>query len=396
VHLVHQNIQAVVTETCGMKSHTAILARGFGIPMVAGIDSAVSVIAPGSSLLLDATAGTIVIDADEVDRGVAETIRRQIISLKEEKPPAALEPITRDGVRVSVLLNISDLIEAQAVSQLGADGVGLYRTEFMYLNHACWPTEDQSYEVYARVAQALGDRELNIRLADFGAEKSPPYADIPVNRNPSLGIRGMRLLLSRDDILRPQVLALDRLARERPLTVLLPMVDTMDSLEATIYRICQICRCRNRSELPFRMGIMVEVPSAAYLIAELIGEVDSVSIGLNDLTQYLLAADRDDELVEVYHDALQPAVLRMVAEVIRTADMCDKPVTMCGELAGNPNLAQVLLALGARRFSVSRSHYRMTVALVRSLSIDELTVKTQELLRLNSGAAVRRLLSDES
>src|SRR5690606_25014616 len=149
-------------------------------------------------------------------------------------------------------------------------------------------------------------RELNLRLADFGAEKCPPYADIPINRNPSLGIRGIRLLLQRDDILRPQVRAIARLAAERPVTLLMPMIDTLDTLEATIDRLNMLCNVRHSSQLPFKLGTMIEVPAAGLMIEEILDRVDSVAIGLNDLTQYLLAADRDDELVERYHDALQP------------------------------------------------------------------------------------------
>jgi phosphoenolpyruvate-protein kinase (PTS system EI component) len=268
----------------------------------------------------------------------------------------------------------------------------LYRTEFAYLDYDRWPTDEESYATYRRVADAMGSGELSIRLADFGAEKSPAYADIPVNRNPSLGIRGTRLLLGREDILQPQVTALARLARERPLTVLLPMVDTSDTLEAAVARICRICGCRDRDELPFRLGIMVEVPSAAYEIDTLIAHVDAVSLGLNDLTQYMLAADRDDELVETYHDALQPAVLRIAAGVIRAADAAGKPVTMCGELAGDRRLAYALMALGARRFSVSAAHYPGTVKLIRGLSLGNLSATADELLRQTSGKAVRAFL----
>jgi phosphotransferase system enzyme I (PtsI) len=279
------------------------------------------------------------------------------------------EPRTRDGVRITVLLNVSDPVEASAVGELSADGIGLYRTEFHYMGSAGWPSEDECYDTYRRIAIAVGDRELNIRLADFGAEKCPAYADIPVNRNPSLGIRGIRLLLSREDILRPQVKALERLAQQRPITVLLPMVDTLDTLSRATQKLCRICRCHGQAKLPFRLGLMVEIPSAALAIKQLMAHVDSVSIGLNDLTQYLLAADRDDELVEPYHDPLQPVVLEVVQRVIEAADAAEKPVTMCGELAGEPRLVRALLAHGARRFSVSRLNYCDTVELIQGETV---------------------------
>lgn len=368
IRLVHQGVAAVITETCGLKSHTAILARGLGVPFVTGIASAVSVVPHGTDLLLDATSGVVIFDPTPCEQGRVDQICRQLAQPIEAVPTSRAEPITKDGVRITLLLNISDPVEVQAVHDLEVDGVGLYRTEFHYLARDTWPTEDESHETYRSVAAAMDGRELSIRLADFGAEKSPPYADIPVNRNPSLGIRGMRLLLGRDDILRPQVRALARVAQDHPITVLLPMIDTASTLAAATKKICDICHCRDRNALPFRLGMMVEVPSAAIVLDDLIEHVDSLSVGLNDLTQYLLAADRDDELVERYHDPLQPAVVRLLQQVLATADSAEKPVTMCGELAGNPELVRTLLSLGARRFSVSRLHFASTIELIRGES----------------------------
>lgn len=362
IRFVRQGVAAVVTETCGLKSHTAILARGLGVPFITGITLAVP---NGADLLLDAANGVIVFDPTAQEQAQADEIRQQIKQQATATAAAHAEPITRDGVRIAVLLNISDPIEVPAVRELDADGVGLYRTEFHYLARNAWPTEDESYETYREVAAAMDGRELNIRLADFGAEKSPAYADIPVNRNPSLGIRGMRLLLGRNDILRPQVRALARVAQDHPITVLLPMIDTATTLAAATKKICDICQCGDRKALPFRLGMMVEVPAAAIALDDLIEHVDSLSVGLNDLTQYLLAADRDDELVERYHDPLQPAVVRLLKQVVATANSAGKPITMCGELAGHPELVRVLLANGARRFSVSRLHFADAIELIR-------------------------------
>lgn len=395
VRFVHHGVVAAVTENCGAKSHTAILARGFALPLVTGIASVADGIPAGTDVYVDAETGAVIVNPDESDLELIASI-----GAREEQEHAGeipgLEPVTTDGERITVLLNISDVMEARSIAQMGADGVGLYRTEFLYMDRTSWPEEDDSFASYEAVAAAVGERELSIRLADFGAEKCPSYADIAINRNPSLGIRGMRLLLSRDDILGPQVRALARLARDRALTVLLPMIDTVDMLRAAIERLCRHAGCRRRDKLPFGLGAMIEVPSAALMIDEILTEVDSVSIGLNDLTQYLLAADRDDELMESYHDPLQPAVLRLVQRVILAADQCGKPVTMCGELAGDPLLARLLLGLGARRFSVSQSHYRRTVQLIRQLGASEEQQLAEEALRLDSGAAVRQLLAEES
>jgi phosphotransferase system enzyme I (PtsI) len=297
--------------------------------------------------------------------------------------------VTPDGVTCQVLLNLSDPVEAPTVALLGADGVGLFRTEFYYMGCANWPTAEESYQVYRQVASELGDLPLHIRLVDFGADKFPPYAEFPFSRNPSLGLRGIRLLLAREDILRPQVQALARLGRERELTVLIPMLDSLDTLHETTRRLCQICGCSERSQLPFRLGAMIEVPLAALQIRQILPHVDAVSIGLNDLTQYLLAADRDDTFVERYHDAMQPAVLRLVAEVITAAREAFCPVTVCGELAGDPKLTGLLLALGLRSFSVSRASYKAVLDAICHLSIRGVREFADRLPELATAGEVR-------
>ena len=183
-------------------------------------------------------------------------------------------------------------------------------------------------------------------------------------------------------------------ARERPVTLLLPMLDTLDTLEGTIERLCRALGCASREQFPFRLGAMIEVPAAALQVAEILPRVDSVSIGLNDLTQYLLAADRDDEFVERYHDAMQPAVLRLLAQVVAAAAAAGKPLTICGELAGDPKLTGLLLALGIRRLSVARSSYRGVVNSVRRLSLRSMDGIGAEVASQPTAAAVRRTIAE--
>ncbi|MGE5192641.1 MAG: phosphoenolpyruvate--protein phosphotransferase [Deltaproteobacteria bacterium] len=395
VRYVHHGIAAVVTETCGPRSHTAILARGLGVPLVTGIPSVCDLVPHRGEIIVDGNTGRVVFNLSAEEQAAFQQLFvEQTADLLEEEelPPDA--PVTADGVRVSVLFNISDAVEADAIGPLGADGVGLFRTEFAYMDRSWWPTEEEIYASYHDVAQRLGDKELNIRLVDFGAEKCPPYADIPLNRNPSLGLRGIRLLLQREDILQPQVRAIARLARERPVTLLLPMLDTLDTLEATIDRLCRIAGCATREQFPFRLGAMIEVPAAAFLVEEILPHVDSVAIGLNDLTQYLLAADRDDEFVERYHDAMQPSVLRLLGRIVDAAHDQGKPLTICGELAGDPTLTGLLLALGIRRLSVARSNYRGVVKAIRRLSVRSMEGIRGEVLKLGTAAAVRKYVAE--
>ncbi len=394
VRFVHHGAVAVVTETCGSKSHTAILARGLAIPLITGVQSVCEAIPDQTEVVVDANASRVIFSPTAAERASLGTLLDRPTGPTAEEPNHIDLPVTSDGVRIKLFLNISDPVEADAISILGADGVGLYRTEFMYMDLPWWPSEEDSYDIYKQVSSKLGETELNMRLVDFGAEKCPPYADIPLNRNPSLGLRGIRLLLQREDIFKPQVRAIARLARERPLTLMLPMLDTIDTLDLTIEKLCLFVGCTSREELPFRLGTMIEVPSAALLIDELLEQMDSISIGLNDLTQYMLAADRDDENVERYHDAMQPVVLRLLHQIVLAADKRGKPVTICGELAGDPKLTGLLLALGLRRLSISRSNYLGVVEMIHRLSVRSMEGLADEVLKLKSAAAVRRYVAE--
>lgn len=392
VRFAHQGLCAALTETCSDKSHTAILARSLGVPLLAGIARVAQQVEEGALVLVDAEGGVALVDpTTPAEHAEAERIRGAITRV-HVLPSRPRQPTTIDGVGVRVALNISGPTEAALVPRLGAVGVGLFRTEFLYMNRRSWPDEAACLAAYEETAAAAGDGELHIRLADFGADKRPEYADFPMGRNPSLGLRGVRLLLQRDDILGPQVRALAELATRRPVVVLVPMLDTLDTLRRLIRKVEELCRER-RKALPFRLGAMIEVPAAALSIEGLLDEVDLAAIGLNDLTQYVMAADREDEVVHRYHDALQPAVLRLVREVVVAADARRKPVSVCGELAGDPALTRALLTLGVRRFSVSRPDYERVVGLVEQLSLSDLGNRQSALLRARTGNEVRQVLA---
>lgn len=392
VRYVRMGAKGFITETCGVKSHTAILARGFGLPLVTGITEAQDRIPQDASVIIDGERSLVFLNPTPEEQPQVDSLLQQIRG-EEETPVDALEPRTQDGEQITLLMNISAPAEAFAVSRFKAAGIGLFRTEFLYIDRDGWLTSDESLAIYKDVADRLGSLELNVRLVDFGAEKSPAYADIPVNRNPSLGLRGIRLLLQREDIMKPQVVALEKLARERPITVHIPMLDTLDTWDSAVEKLCRFSGCRKRAELPFKLGAMIEVPSAALMIDQLAPEVDAFSIGLNDLTQYLLAADRDDEVVGSFHDAMQPAVLRLVRQLVESAATFERPLTVCGELAGDPQLTGLMLGLGIRRFSVSRSNYRDVVRLLNRLSIARCRDIAQEILQMRTGAQIREFVS---
>jgi phosphoenolpyruvate-protein phosphotransferase (PTS system enzyme I) len=394
VRFARQGVVGIVTETCGHKSHTAILARGLGIPLITGIHSPAESIPDGVASYIDAAQGRVLVAPTSADHSLVDQFLAEIERGKQPPSDQVDAPVTRDGVRIQVLLNISDPSEARGVRDWQTDGVGLFRTEFLYIDRPGWLTPDESYAIYKQVGELVGDRELHVRLTDFGAEKCPAYADIPISRNPSLGLRGIRLLLQRPDILQAQVVALTRLARERPLSVTLPMLDTLDTLHQAYVEICRFAGVSSRDKLPFRLGTMIEVPSAALMIEDILPHVDCISVGLNDLIQYLFAADRDDEAIERYHDPMQPALLRLLRRVIDACNATGKPLTVCGELAGDPSLTALLISLGVRRFSVSRTNYLATVQLIRTLSCAELDGLATDVLRMVSGNAVRNYVAE--
>jgi phosphoenolpyruvate-protein phosphotransferase len=392
VRFAHRGACAALTETCGDRSHAAILARSLGVPLLTGITRVVGRVEEGALVLIDADRGIALVDPPAEEQAEAERIRKTVARI-ESQPAAPRQPTTIDGVGVHLALNISGPKEAELVPRLGAVGVGLFRTEFLYMDRRSWPDEAECLAAYEETAAAVGDGDLHIRLADFGADKRPEYADFPMGRNPSLGVRGVRLLLQRDDILGPQVRALARLAERRPVTLLVPMLDSVDTLRRLRTRLEELCRKRYDT-FPFQIGAMIEVPAAALSIDEILEEADLASIGLNDLTQYLMAADREDEAVQRYHDALQPAVLRLVRQVVAAGEVRDKPVSVCGELAGDPALTAALLALGVRRFSVSRPDYERVADLIERLSVSELEARREDLLRARTSSEVRRILEE--
>ena len=391
VRFAHQGPCAALTESCGPKSHTAILARSLDIPLLTGIMSPAEKVAEGELVLVDAGNGLAVVSPGDEELDLAAGIRAALASARSEQPRPR-QPVTRDGVAIRLALNISDPRQAELVPRFGASGVGLFRTEFLYIDRKSWPSEEESYAAYERVAEGIGDGELHIRLADFGADKCPDYADFPMGRNPSLGVRGVRLLLQRDDILGPQVRAISRLAERRPLVLLVPMLDSLDTLRRLTRKLEDLCDVQ-REAFSFQLGAMIEVPAAAIAVAEILEDVDLIAIGLNDLTQYLLAADREDDSVQHYHDALQPAVLRLISQIVAAAAAREKPVSVCGELAGDPVLTAVLLTLGVRRFSVSRADYVRVVELMERVSIADLEEYRDQVLRARTGDEVRELLS---
>jgi multiphosphoryl transfer protein len=358
---------AIATAQGGATAHAAILARALGIPAVVGIGGPLLAIAEETPLVVDGDAGVVEVDPDadtiaehEQRRAAAEADRRALLALAAE--PASL----RDGRRVEVFANVGNPAEAHAALEQGAEGIGLLRTEFLFLDRATPPTEDEQAEVLRDIAGALDGRPVVVRTLDTGADKPLPFLPQDPEANPFLGRRGIRLSLSNPDLLRTQLRAILRVAADHPLKVMFPMVATLEELRAA-RALLDDERAELGSRAELEVGVMVEVPALALQAAEFAPEVDFFSIGTNDLSQYVMAADRGNAaLADLLSGSLAP-VLALVADVTAAAAAAGRWVGVCGELAGDPYAAVLLAGLGVRELSMAGSRIPEVKAALREV-----------------------------
>jgi phosphoenolpyruvate-protein phosphotransferase len=376
------------TEQGTATAHTAILARALGLPAVVGIPGLIDAVADGQPVLLDGDEGTLVVDppADEIPHlgGPA--------ALAVDAEPA----VTRDGRRVEVGSNAANLEDAQRAAAAGADGIGLLRSEFLFLGSNQLPTEDEQVAMLEAVTAAMGPRPVILRTLDVGADKPLPALPQPPEANPALGVRGLRLqLLRRPDLLADQLRAALRVAAKHPLRLMFPMVSTLDEVRQAKTILAQAAKdvnaaVANGPRMP--VGIMVEVPAAAIGADVLAREVDFFSLGTNDLTQYLFAADRTNPDLGPLADSLHPAVLRMIDEVVRAAHRHRRWVGVCGEMASDLWAVPLLVGLGVDELSVHPPMVARVKATVRLLKAAECAKVAAAALKLEGGEAVRHLL----
>jgi multiphosphoryl transfer protein len=358
---------AIATARGGATAHAAILARALGIPAVVGLGGALLTIAEDTTLVVDGEAGVVEVDPDasaiaehERRRAAAEADRRAVLALAAE--PGSL----RDGRRVEVFANVGNPAEARAALDQGAEGIGLLRTEFLFLDRAAPPTEEEQVDVLREIAGALDGRPVVVRTLDTGADKPLPFLPQDPEANPFLGRRGIRLSLSNPDLLRTQLRAILRVAADHPLKVMFPMVATLEELRAA-RALLDEARTDLGSRAELEVGVMVEVPALALQAAEFAPEVDFFSIGTNDLSQYVMAADRGNAaLADLLTGSLAP-VLALVAAVTAAGSAHGRWVGVCGELAGDPNAAVLLAGLGVQELSMAGSRIPAVKAALREV-----------------------------
>lgn len=387
------NVRGFCTTMGSSTSHVAILARGLGIPAVAGINPRALEIAVGARVVLDGDAGTLALDPtpDEeqkvLGRQKAAATRRAADNAVASQPAT-----TRDGHRVEVVANIGDEAEGTKVVDAGGEGVGLLRSEFLFMDRRTAPDEEEQTRVYTTIAKALGpDRILIVRTLDVGGDKPLTYMPIATEANPFLGERGIRLMYDHPEILRTQIRAILRAAPHGKIAIMFPMIATLDE-----WRKARAMVEEERASLGsprVQIGIMVETASAALIADKFAEEADFFSIGTNDLTQYTLAMDRGNPRLAKQLDALHPAVLKLIELTVAGAKAHGKWVGLCGALAGDPEAIPILIGLGIHELSVSLPAVASTKARIRELSLEECRKTTQEALRAGDGAEVRAIVA---
>jgi phosphocarrier protein FPr len=374
----------------GPTSHTAIIARALGIPALVGVGPALLSQPEEAVAVLDGYGGSLWVGLGDDDLASAEKARQHLEALRAEEYQARYEPaMTTDGHRVQVVANINQPGEAAAAVEAGAEGVGLLRTEFLFLGRDEPPTEDEQYEALTAMVTSLGGLPLIVRTLDIGGDKQAPYLQLPPEENPFLGLRGIRLCLARPDLFLPQLRAIYRASQLGPVEIMFPMVSRIEDLEAG-REYAEQARLEVGAE-PVDIGIMIEVPSAVALAPELARLVQFFSVGTNDLTQYVLAMDRGHPALAKQADALHPAVLRMIKAVVDAAEAAGIWVGVCGGVAGEPGGALILTGLGVTELSVSVPSVAAVKARLRGVNREATRRLAEKALACTTATAVREL-----
>ncbi|MBK5967235.1 MULTISPECIES: phosphoenolpyruvate--protein phosphotransferase [Thiorhodovibrio] len=385
--LRQRGVAAFVTEHGGPMSHTAILARSLDIPAVMGVHRATEMLRHGEQLVVNAETGTILATSEPE---ALEFFRRRLRSAESYrrslKQLLARPSTSRDGVPVVLLANLELPEDSATAQENGASGVGLYRTEFLYLNHTRAPSEDEHLENYLGILNALNGLPLTIRTLDLGLDKNIQYLSerLPPLTNPALGLRAIRLCLKEPELFLPQLRAILRASAAGPVRLMIPMISTLNEVD-TLLRLIQTTKRMLRSQgLAFDplmpIGGMIEVPAAALMAESLARRLDFLSIGTNDLIQYTLAIDRLDDSVSYLYEPLHPAILRLIHHVIEAAAKTRTRVSMCGEMAGDARYTRLLLGLGLREFSMQPGSLLEVKAIVRDSDIGALVRTMDELM----------------
>jgi phosphotransferase system enzyme I (PtsP) len=397
--LDHEKIVGIVTERGDANSHASIMARSLGIPAVLGIDGLLKQIALRDEVIVDGNSGHIYLNPEKAIRAEYERLQHDY-SLKQKELDGLRDvpAETADGARVRIYANIGLLSDIRVALANGAEGVGLYRTEFPFMTRKAFPDRHEQYGIYRKILEGFAPLPVNIRTLDIGGDKGLPYFAYPKEDNPFMGWRSIRVSLERQDIFREQLAGVLMASRHGQASLMFPMVSGVDEIRAAKRILSEVQEELARQGHPFdpamRLGIMIEVPAAVQTAEILIREVDYFSIGTNDLIQYTLAADRNNPKVKKYYDPYHPAVLHSIRRVTEAAQQAGKQVSLCGEMAADPVNAVLLLGMGISDFSLSAPYIPVIKQAIRRVSLSRAQQIAKDVLGLESGASIRTYLEE--
>jgi phosphoenolpyruvate-protein phosphotransferase (PTS system enzyme I) len=391
-------VSGFFTEGGGKTSHSAVVARALGLPLVVGVHDFAQYIRTGMSVIVDGGRGEVILEPDDQARATYQARAARDLANAERLAEARESPaVTLDGFRVNLAANVELLEEVPIAVELGAEAIGLFRTEFLYLERTSLPTEEEQYQHAVSALKMLGGKPASFRTLDLGGDKLPVSVRIPAGNNPAMGLRSIRYSLWRQDVFKAQLRALYRAAAEAPLRILFPMISGVAELRAA-KRVCaEVCeelkREGVRHDPTAPIGVMIETPSAAFIADLLAAECEFLTIGTNDLIQYSLAADRQDEHVGYLYHPLHPGIVRAVRQIVQAANGAGKPVAMCGDMAGDPLLCWVLLGLGLRDLSMAPRQIPIVKSIIRSTNLRDAEALVANLLQLPTEAEVEEVVS---
>lgn len=394
-----EHIAGIISEKGGDTSHASILARALEIPAVLSVKDICSKIAEGEEVIVDGAYGEVFVNPTPITLKIYNKKKKAYDErVKELKKYIDKQTVTRDGRKVMLAANIGNADEAAKAVKAGAEGVGLFRTEFLFMNKQALPTEEEQYNEYKKAAVVLDGRQLTIRTLDIGGDKDVPYMGLTKELNPFLGYRAIRFCLDRVDIFTTQLRAVLRASAYGNIRIMIPMITSVTEVQAVKKIINGICRDLDKKDIKYdkdiKIGVMIETPAAAIMADVLAHEVDFFSIGTNDLTQYTLAVDRGNENVAYLYSALNPAVIRSIKHIIECAHNAGIEAGMCGEAAADERMIPLLLNFGLDEFSVTVSRVLETRKEIASWSSKEVKEITENVMNYSEEKEVSNYLSD--
>jgi phosphotransferase system enzyme I (PtsI) len=405
VALGEMEVRGIVTQAGSQTSHAAIIARSRGIPAISGIRGVLRQVKTGDTLVVDGRDGHVLVNPDAEQRSAYLKLEREFFHLKDQLAANRDLPAqTADGVALELLANVNSAIDAKAAIAMGASGVGLFRTEYIYLTHPDVPDEEEQFIAYRDVIEASPNRSVTIRTLDIGGDKTVPYlGHTHQEANPFMGWRSIRLSFEHPEFFTKQLRAILRAATQAHETggrvrIMFPMITALEEVrkvKAMVRRASNQLRDEGKPCVELPLGMMLEVPAAAISIKDMLPHVDFVSIGSNDLVQYLMAADRDNPKVSHLCQPLAPPVLRVLATVIKACDKAKKPLTLCGEMAGQPRAFVLLFAMGLRSFSMSPAFIPTMKDLAAHLTTEDARQVLRRAMTLRTTSAVKRFMAEE-